>query len=220
MSRFFLKADRSKVKREKRPKWNLHLYYLDSCNCDWGCPCQFNADPTHGNCEGVGGFHIINGNYGTDVRLDGLNMAWIASFPGPVHEGHGKAAYYIDNKANDAQSEALSSILTGQAGGGPFAVYASVIDDYEEPRKARISFQERGIRSHVKVDEYAEAWLEPIRNPITGKVHRAIIEIPGGFEANRMDQASTKKLVAEDGRFRFEYVSTYGSFSENRWKGP
>jgi hypothetical protein len=70
------------------------------------------------------------------------------------------------------------------------------------------------------VDEYAEAWLEPIRNPITGKVHRAIIEIPGGFEANRMDQASTKKLVAEDGRFRFEYVSTYGSFSENRWKGP
>lgn len=139
---------------------------------------------------------------------------------GPVHEGHGKATYYIDNRANDAQFEAMSSILTGQAGGGPFAVYASVLDDYEEPRKARISFQGRGIRSHVKVDDYAEAWLEPIRNPITGKVHRAIIEIPGGFEANRMDQASTKKLVAGDGKFRFEYVGTYGSFSENRWKGP
>lgn len=130
----------------------------------------FNAKPTHGNCEGVGGFHIINGSYGTGVRLDGLNMAWIASFPGPVHEGHGKAAYYIDNRASDAQFEALSSILTGQAGGGPFAVYASVLDDYEEPRKARITFQGHGIRSHVKVDGYAEAWLEPIRNPITGKV--------------------------------------------------
>jgi hypothetical protein len=146
-------------------------------------------------------------------------MAWIASFPGPVHEGHGNAAYYIDNRASDAQFEALSNIITGKAGGGPFAVYASVIDDYEEPRKAHISFQGHGIRSHVKVDEYAEAWLEPIRNPITGKVHRAIIEIPGGFEANRMDQASTKKLVAGDDRLRFEYVGTYGSFSENRWKG-
>jgi hypothetical protein len=31
----------------------MHIF-LDACNCDWGCPCQFNAKPTHGNCEGVG----------------------------------------------------------------------------------------------------------------------------------------------------------------------
>ncbi|MDQ3970872.1 MAG: DUF1326 domain-containing protein, partial [Thermoproteota archaeon] len=29
----------------------MHAYFLDACNCDWGCPCQFNANPTHGNCE-------------------------------------------------------------------------------------------------------------------------------------------------------------------------
>jgi hypothetical protein len=35
----------------------------------------------------------------------------------------------------------------------------------------------------VKVgNNIAEAWLEPIRNPVTGQIHRAIIEIPGGFE--------------------------------------
>jgi hypothetical protein len=210
----------SKSLKLTKPKWKLHTYYLDSCNCDWGCPCQFNANPSHGNCEGVGGYHIIEGNYGNDVKLDGLNMAWIAAFPGPVHKGHGKSAYYIDNRANDAQFDALCKVITGQAGGGPFAVYASVIDDYDEPRRAHIRFQGRGIRSHVKVGEYAETWLEPIRNPVTGKVHRAIIEIPGGFEANRMVQASTKKLVAENGRFSFKYTGTYGSFSENIWKGP
>jgi hypothetical protein len=37
-----------------KTKWQTEVYYLDSCNCDWGCPCQFNAKPTHGNCEGVG----------------------------------------------------------------------------------------------------------------------------------------------------------------------
>ena len=45
----------------------------------------------------------------------------------------------------------------------------------------------------------AEAWLEPIRNPVTGKAHRAIIEIPEGFESSRMDQASMKTLVVNDG---------------------
>ena len=101
-------------------------------------------------------------------------------------------------------------------------MYASVIDKYEEPKKARITFQTKGIRSHVKVgNNIAEAWLEPIKNPVTGQVHRAIIEIPGGFEASRMDQASMKKLAASDGsKFNFQYTGTYGSFSEARWKGP
>jgi hypothetical protein len=192
-----------KAGTKTKTNWKMHAYYLDACNWDWGCPCQFNANPTHGNCGGVG-------------------MAWTASFPGPVHKGHGKAAYYIDKRADNVQFKALSEIMIGRAGGGPFAVYASVIDEYEEPRRARITFQAKGIKSHVKVcDNIAEAWLEPIRNPVTGQVHRAIIEIPGGFEASRMDQASMKKLVANDGsKFNFQYTGTYGSFSEAKWKGP
>ena len=39
-----------------------------------GCPCQFNADPIQGNCEGVGGIHIIEGYY-EDIKVDGMNMA-------------------------------------------------------------------------------------------------------------------------------------------------
>ena len=69
-------------------------------------------------------------------------------------------------------------------------------------------------------DIIAEAWLEPIRNPVTGKVHRAIIELPEGFESSRMDQTSIKTLVANDGNLKFQYEGTYGSFSENTWKGP
>ena len=230
-----------------RTKWQIHAYFLDACNCDWGCPCQFNANPTHGNCEGVAGYHIVNGSYGSsgdgDVRLDGLNMALIASWPGPIHEGHGKASYYIDNRADEKQFEALSNIITGKAGGGPFAVYASTINEFQEPKRASVRFQTRDIRSRVAVfaaagarigghkekrrteqstkeDTIAEAWLEPIRNPVTGKVHRAIIEIPEGFESSRMDQTSIKKLVANDGYLNFQYEGTYGSFSENVWKGP
>ena len=53
---------------------------------------------------------------------------------------------------------------------------------------------------------------------MTGKAHRAIIEIPEGFESSRMDQASMKTLVANDNFLNFRYEGTYGSFSENTWK--
>ena len=242
------------LKREKKkekiikPEWKIHAYFLDACNCDWGCPCQFNAKPTHGNCEGVAGYHILNGSYDNSVKLDGFNMALIASWPGPIHEGHGKASFYIDNRTDEEQFEALSNIITGKAGGGPFALYASTIEEFQEPKRASVKFQTKDIRSHVVVfgdrgkeadddrrkkrtttrggekqpkdNILAEAWLEPIRNPVTGRVHRAIIEIPEGFESNRMDQASMKKLVANDGYLSFRYEGTYGSFSENVWKGP
>ncbi|HEY3525630.1 MAG TPA: DUF1326 domain-containing protein [Nitrososphaeraceae archaeon] len=223
--------------QQKRPIWKVKAYFLDACNCDWGCPCQFNAKPTHRNCEGVAGYHIVTGIYGTTVKLDGLNMALIASWPGPIHEGHGRASFYIDNRANEKQFEALSNIITGRAGGGPFEVYASTIEKLQEPKKARIKFQSSDLRSRVSVfdksgekkpkrkngqdrDIIAEARLEPIRNPITGKIHRAIIEIPEGFESSRMEQASTRMLVANDDNLSFQYVGTYGSFSENTWKGP
>ena len=46
------------------------------------------------------------------------------------------------------------------------------------------------------------------------------IEIPEAFESSRMEQASMKKLVADDGYLSFRYEGTYGSFSENTWNGP
>jgi hypothetical protein len=86
----------------------------------------------------VAGYHIVTGRYGTNVRLDGLNMALIASWPGPLHEGHGKASYYIDSRADEKQFEALSNIIRGKAGGGPFAVYASIIEEIQESDQTKI----------------------------------------------------------------------------------
>jgi hypothetical protein len=215
----------TKKSKSKKIKWQIRVYYLDSCNCDWGCPCQFNAKPTYGNCEGVGGIHIIEGNYG-DIKVNGLNMAWMASWPGPIHEGHGKGSFYIDRRTNEGQFYALSRILTGRAGGGPFVIYGSVMDVMEEPKRARITFQSKELRSRVNIvlDEeektvVGEAWLEPMTNPVTGKVHRAIIELPEGFEATRMDMSSTKTVMANDALLKFQYAGTYGSFQETIWKG-
>jgi hypothetical protein len=205
--------------KSTRPKWRIEAYYLDSCNCDWGCPCQFNARPTHGKCEGIGGVHVIRGSYGK-VKFDRLNMALIASWPGPIHEGHGRASFYVDDRADDEQFDAMSKIISGDAGGNPFALYRSLTDSIQEPRRAKIKFESKGLNSRIRICDLAESWLEPIRNPVTGEIHRAIIELPSGFEASRMDQSSTKTIVSNDGFLSFQYSGTYGSFQKTKWKGP
>ncbi|MDA4111981.1 MAG: DUF1326 domain-containing protein [Thaumarchaeota archaeon] len=205
--------------KEKKIGWKIDAYYIDSCNCDWGCPCQFLAKPTHGKCEGMGGIQIKKGNYGSTL-LDGLGAAFVVSYPGAVHEGHGKASHYIDDRATHDQFQALSKILTGVAGGGPFEIYASTCESFQEPRKARIKIDINGLKSHVHITDVGEVQFEPIRNPVTNQIYRAIIELPTGFEASRMEQASSKKLVVDDGYLNFTYSDTYGSLSDVSWSGP
>lgn len=202
----------------EKAKWNLKTYYLDTCNCNWGCPCQFMAPPTFGKCEGISAFHVKKGKYGK-VPLDNLNAALISHWPGPIHEGHGKASFYIDRRATDDQFEALSTIITGKVG-GPFEIYSMTIKKMVKPRKAVISMVLNGLKSGLKIEDFAQVQLEPIKNPVTGDAHRAIIELPSGFEASRMDQASTKRLRANDGTFKFDYSGRYASFQETSWSGP
>ena len=202
-----------------KTKWKMNAYYVDTCNCDWGCPCQFNAEPTNGNCEGLSAFHVETGNYG-QVKLSGLNAAAAYSWPGPIHKGHGRASFYIDDRSSEDQYEALGTILTGQAGGGPFEIYASTLDTFQRPKRARIGFRAKGLKSSVVVPGVGEVQLKPMTNPVTGSTFRAIIELPAGFDSDRIETSSLEKLVVDDGYLKFKYVGTYGSFMQTSWKGP
>ena len=54
--------------------WQIEGRELINCNCSYGCPCQFNALPSQGFCQAMGGIAIDRGHYG-EVRLDGLKLA-------------------------------------------------------------------------------------------------------------------------------------------------
>jgi len=76
-------------------QWNLKGHVLVACNCDWGCPCNFNALPTAGKCEGGWTWHVDAGNV-DGVTLDGLNFSVYVNWPGAIHEGNGVALILID----------------------------------------------------------------------------------------------------------------------------
>ena len=66
--------------------WEIQGTELMNCNCSYGCPCQFNALPTHGHCAAMGAIEIDSGHYG-DVVLDGVRIAVVFEWPGPSTRG-------------------------------------------------------------------------------------------------------------------------------------
>ena len=55
-------------------EWEIRGREFGNCNCDYSCPCQFNALPTNGHCRGLGVYDIEQGVHGP-TRLDGLRAA-------------------------------------------------------------------------------------------------------------------------------------------------
>src|SRR5437763_5979701 len=94
-----------------KTSWRMVADEVASCNCAWGCPCQFNALPTQGRCEAFIGWQIKDGRYG-QTSLNGLRFAGIVSFPGAIHEGNGTMQLIIDEQANQEQQAALAAICS------------------------------------------------------------------------------------------------------------
>ena len=167
-------------------KWLIKAREFANCNCSYGCPCQFNDLPTHGNCRAVVGMQIDKGHHG-DTQLDGLKAAVVLKWPGPIHEGKGEAAVIVDERANAAQREALLRILSGQdtePGATIFNVFASTFEKVHEPIFSKIDFDVDidGRRARLVVPGVIQTRGEPILNPVTGKEHRVRINVVGGFE--------------------------------------
>ena len=166
--------------------WTIKGREFVHCNCAWGCPCQFNALPTHGDCRAVAAIEIDEGFHG-QTRLDGLRIGMIISWPGPIHEGAGAVVPIVDEGADDAQREALLRIMTGQdtaPGSTIFQVFSTTFETVHDPVFARIDLDldVDAREASYKVPGLLEARGEPLRNPVTGEAHRARINLPEGFE--------------------------------------
>jgi hypothetical protein len=187
-------------------KWTIKGREFVHCNCAYGCPCQFNARPTHGKCHAVLAFQIDEGHHGT-IRLNGLRFAGIVAWPGPIHERHGQMVPIVDERGTQEQRQALLRILGGQdtdPGATIFQVFSTTYDKVHEPIFATIEFELdiEARRARLRVPGLIDARGEPILNPVTGKEHRGRINLPHGFEYDVAEVgrgwATTKGALALD----------------------
>lgn len=195
--------------------WEIQGTELINCNCSYGCPCQFNAVPTKGYCEAMGAIAIERGHFG-DVPLDGLKIAVVFSWPGPIHEGKGRCQPIVDTKADPQQREALLKIMSGQET-EPFAtmfsVFASTLEKVFDPIFTQIDYQVDvdGRRGEVHVHGVFDLVGEPIRNPVTGQEHRARIDLPHGFEYEIAEIGSASSQSR--GALAVELKDSYAQFA-------
>ena len=186
--------------------WSIKGPEFATCNCNWGCPCQFNALPSNGNCRALLGLRIDEGHFG-DISLDGLKIAAVFAWPGAVHEGHGEAQLIIDDRATPEQRDAIVKIFRGEETepfSTFFSVYSAMTETFHEPVMKRIEIEtdmeERTGR--LSVPGIVEGTIEPIRNPVTGNKHRAKVVLPHGFEYAEAEYAScdwrSSGIIAND----------------------
>jgi hypothetical protein len=195
--------------------WEIEGREFGNCNCDYSCPCQFNAPPTHGHCRGMAAFEIEQGFHGT-TRLDGLRAAAIFRWPGPIHEGKGEAFHVIDRRATQEQRTALLRVLRGEdtePGATVFQVFASTTETVHEPLFADIAFELdiEGRKARVRIDGILEMRGEPILNPVTRREHRVRIVQPNGFEFAEAEIG--RGWSNASGPLNFEIADTYGQFA-------
>lgn len=199
------------------PAWHLRGQVILACNCDYGCPCNFNGLPTTGKCEGNWNWHVEDGRYG-DVPLSGLNVSMAVNWPGAIHEGGGEGIAVIDARADDRQRAALAALLSGRAG-GPWKIIGTTIATLHGPESAPYEVTVNGLESRVRAGDYVTLAMEPVRNKVTGAATFPRAILPQGFVFKEGDLGASSTFRV-GGPVAFDHSGRYAAVGPFAYQGP
>ena len=201
--------------------WYIEGPTFGNCNCDYGCPCQFELKPSHGHCRGFEVLRITRGHFG-EVSLGGLSTAAIYAWPGPIYEGGGELQLVIDERATPAQRQALETVLLGgetEPGKTHWWVFRTMSDRLHPTLYKPIHFtcDVAARKAEVSVPGVLEASGRPIVSPATGEPHRVRIDLPDGIEfaVAEIGSGSARGTAAID----LQLSDSFGQFHVMRQSG-
>ncbi|HUP92208.1 MAG TPA: DUF1326 domain-containing protein [Solimonas sp.] len=190
-----------------------------NCNCNWGCPCQFNQLPSHGNCRAHTFVQIEKGRFG-DVPLDGLRWGIMGAWPGPIHLGNGTWLSIVDERADAKQRAALEAVSHGketEPGTLIWQVFSTMVTNrlptVVKPIELSADFKKATAKVHVP--GLIDSTAEPMKNPVTGAPHRARVTLPEGFEFTEAEFATGKSRTT--GPIELQFDSTHAHLARIHW---
>jgi hypothetical protein len=143
--------------------WHIEGRFMETCNCAFICPCitsNLTAKPTEGDCKAAVAMKIDKGEK-DGVSLDGLAFVVLIHSPGPMADGNLKVGLIIDETADDAQTEAISAIASGAAG-GPMAALGPLVGEIAGIERRPITFEAQGMSYAVKAGDLIDQALEGV----------------------------------------------------------
>ena len=133
--------------------WQLNGQYMESCNCDYLCPCIYTnpqGEVTYDHCTAALVFRVEQGRSAATV-LDNLCFALIIRSGKIMADGNWIFAAVVDERADDPQRAALSAIVSGQAGGTPGMIRTNLVSDFRGVTFAPIEFKTDGRKRSVSI---------------------------------------------------------------------
>ena len=204
--------------------WYVEGEVYGNCNCAYGCPCQFEADPTDGTCRGFEVLRIDKGHF-DGLDLSDLKIAMFYAWPGLISEGKGELQAVIDENASEEQRIALETVLHGketEEAATHWWVFHAMSDTIHptifKPIEFEVDINE--VTARVFIPDMVESTGSPIRPDHTeDSVHRVQIVIPGGieFEVAEMGSASTK--TGSDSAVHLDLTDSYGQWNTLKHSG-
>jgi hypothetical protein len=132
--------------------WRVEGDYFETCNCDYVCPCitsNLAATPTKGQCLFALVFHVETGHH-EKTALDDLSFAVVGVTPGAMGAGNGSAGVIVDERADEAQRNALTAIASGQPG-GPMAALGALLTTFLGVEARPIRYERNGMKRSVEI---------------------------------------------------------------------
>jgi hypothetical protein len=141
--------------------WHVEGEYMETCNCTLLCPCitsNLAGRPTEGDCKAALAMRIDKGEK-DGVRLDGVSFIVMLHAPGAMGAGNMTVGLIVDERASDAQVEAIGAIATGAAG-GPMAALAPLVGRVAGIEKRPIEFTVDGLSRSVRAGDMVDQACE------------------------------------------------------------
>lgn len=143
--------------------WEIEGEYSESCSCKFLCPCvteDLKQPATEDFCRVAMAFHIDKGRYG-DLGLDGLNFAVVAETGKVMAEGNWRLGLIVDERADEARTQAISAIASGQAG-GPMAALGPLLGEFLGVAQGAFTLSGSGMTRSVRVGEAIDYSIEGV----------------------------------------------------------
>ena len=147
--------------------WSISGDYMETCNCELVCPCitsSMTAPPTEGDCKAAVTLRIDSGSK-DGVALDGLSFIVMLHSPGPMAQGNITVGLIVDERASQAQVDAITAIATGAAG-GPMAALAPLVGRFAGIEKRPIVYTASGLNRAVRAAELVDQACEGLPSPV------------------------------------------------------
>jgi hypothetical protein len=160
-------------------------------------------------------FDIVTGRFGA-TPLDGTRFTVYYKFPGPVADGRGSGALYIDAHTPE-QQQALEAIGTGKVGGGFFELFGSqLVTTWLPTRFVPIEFALKDGKGRVRIEGVGEAQSELLAYP-DGSVIEPWVDLPHGIEFKRGLMTNAKRWWWRDDELLASYADRYGAVARVRF---